>query len=548
VEIGTEIITLSAIDFDAGNIISYRVAGGNEDNCFSLDATSGVISVTCDLSDIRVSERELNVTATDGTHFADVVRVIIKLVNHKVTSSPPGRLLVEDSGSFDCRDTGVARRLTDVLAASDKNNAPGRMDHEDIAMMPSRYGENIHAPEFINFPINVQVNESQPLGTTLLRVRARDRDLGYNGKLIFGISFGDNDSVFRLDPDSGELKVIGYLDREREIEYLLNITVYDQGKPQKSTSKLLPVTVVDVNDNPPKFKNPLASFKVTENAHNGTAIFRVNATDADEGENAHIVYSLVTDTQDFKVDPVTGILYVASPLDRERQELYELIVRATDCGGDRHDPAALHADSIVRVVVDDVNDNAPNFALQTYSVKAREDVPLGSLVAILSASDPDMGSGGEVRYTITGEIEGDNWFGVDPLTGTVRLLCSLDFEDRQVHSLTVRARDNGTPSFSSEVTLIVEVVDVNENLHAPVFDDFVTAASVAENQPVGTLVTKVKATDADPPGDDSRVGYSIKSGDGLGYFSIDIEGMYIFLKHLLITTKNDSLKSIFFFF
>lgn len=522
--IGTEIITLSAIDFDAGNIISYRIVSGNEDGCFSLDTTSGVISVTCDLSDVAVEDRELNVTATDGTHFADVVRVAVKLMN-KRTSSPPGRILADDSGTFDCKDTGVAKKLTDILAESERSNSIEKGEREEFAMMPSRYGENVHSPEFVNFPSSIQVNESIGIGETLLRIKATDRDRGYNGKLIFGISSGDIDSVFRLDPNSGEIKVIGYLDRERETQYLLNITVYDQGKPQKSNSKLLPITVLDVNDNAPKFKVPLASFRVTENAHNKTDIFRVNATDLDEGENAHVEYHLLTDTDEFRVDPATGILYVSAPLDREKQELYELVVRAIDCAGTPGSINALFSDAIIRVIVDDVNDNTPAFSLPSYSVKAREDIPEGSVIAVISASDPDLGSGGDIRYVLIPETEDDDTFEIDELTGTIRIVKPLDFEDRQVHSLIVRAEDRGTPPLSSEVTLLVEVVDVNENLNPPVFHDFVVAASVHENQPVGTFVIKVKAIDDDPAdSDDSRVGYSIKSGDGLGYFSIDNEG------------------------
>lgn len=71
---------------------------------------------------------------------------------------------------------------------------------------------------------------------------------------------------------------------------------------------MLPITVLDVNDNAPKFEKSLASFRVTENALNGTAIFRANATDLDEGDNAKVTYSLDTDTQDFAVDKTTGIL------------------------------------------------------------------------------------------------------------------------------------------------------------------------------------------------------------------------------------------------
>lgn len=527
VSIGTEVITLSAIDFDAGSIISYRLISGNEDGCFALDSTSGVLSVTCDLADVKVSEREVNVTATDGTHFSDVVRVMVRLVNGKKNLGSPDRVLADGIGSFQCRDTGVARRLTEVLAAAEKNNMPGRSgQQEEFAMMPSRYGENVHTPEFIDFPIEIRVNESVPLGTSLAKMRARDRDLGYNGKLVFGISDGDHDSVFRLDPDTGELKVIGFLDRERESEYLLNVSVYDLGRPQKSSSRFLPITVLDVNDNAPKFEKAVASFRVTENARNGTEIFRANATDADLGENARVRYSLVTDTEDFAVNPVTGVLTVASGLDRERQEVYELKIRATDGGGGKYsDVPPLYSEALVRVTIDDENDNAPAFALPSHTVKVREDIPVGSVVAIVSATDPDVGQGGEIRYLLVGGGDGgDGIFSVDRLSGAIRTAEPLDFEERQVHSLTVRAHDRGSPSLSTETNVIVEVVDVNENLHAPVFGDFVVSATVLENQPVGTLVTTVHATDADPRGDDSRVSYSIRGGDGIGLFSIDNEG------------------------
>ena len=90
--------------------------------------------------------------------------------------------------------------------------------------------------------------------------------------------------------------------------------------------------------------------------------------------------------------------------------------------------------------------------------------------------------------------------------------------------MTVRATDRGSPPLWSEATLTVHLVDVNENTHAPAFADLVQAASVKENMPPGTLVTTVKASDADAPGDDSRVTYSIRGGDGQGYFSIDEKG------------------------
>ncbi|XP_053598514.1 fat-like cadherin-related tumor suppressor homolog isoform X2 [Microplitis demolitor] len=522
IPIGSEILTISAIDLDAGNIINYRIESTDDDSCFSLDSVSGVLSCICDLTDINAAEMHVNVTATDGTHFADINVIRVQLVNTKRNLGSQGKILDNETGAFKCHDTGVARRLTDAIEQAEKNNQPSH-SHDRHTLTPRRYGGNVHAPEFIDFPTEIKVNESVKLGTTLVRILAKDRDLDYNGKLVFGITNGDRDSVFSINQETGDLNVIGHLDRERENEYFLNISVYDLGKPQKSASKMLPIVVLDVNDNVPKFEKPLASFKISENALNGTNVFRANATDADLGENARITYSLVTETKDFRVDPVSGVLSVYGKLDRERQEIYELKIRASDNGGSGEVPP-LYSDALVRVTVDDINDNPPTFPLPSYSVKVREDIPVWSVVAIVEATDPDEGPGGEIEYSLSDTMDSEGYFKVDQLSGTVRTTRTLDFEQRQVHTITIVAKDRGEPSLSSETMLIIEVVDVNENLHAPVFDDYIVATSVAENQPVGTLVTTVRAKDVDPAGPDSRIGYSIRGGDGMGLFTIDDEG------------------------
>lgn len=175
--IGTEILTLSAIDFDADNFISYRLVSGNEDGCFNIDATSGTISVGCDLNDVRVEQRFINVTATDGHHFADVMPIEIHLLNTSkntaayggggggdmsksyATSNANSRYNTGSTGSFQCKETGVARRHAEMLALAESNNMVGSgtdtSNSEELPMMPIRYGENVHAPEFIDFPNEV---------------------------------------------------------------------------------------------------------------------------------------------------------------------------------------------------------------------------------------------------------------------------------------------------------------------------------------------------------------------------------------------------------
>ncbi len=347
------------------------------------------------------------------------------------------------------------------------------------------------------------------------QVPAHDRDLGFNGALLYVISEGDVDSAFDLDMHSGRLTIGTFLDREATAEYLLNITVYDQGKPRKSDSRLLRVIVEDCNDNPPIFEKSSFSFFFLENTTPNTTVVTLKATDADEGVSGKVVYSLDTPTEDFEIDSHSGLLVTSGQLDRERKEFYDLRIRASD--SDPLDP--LSSVATVRVRIVDVNDVAPKFSSTQYVVKAREDLPVGAVVGSVNAHDPDLYQGGKIRFSLDGSKD----FAIDDLTGCVRVASRLDYETRQLYNLTVRATDEGSPPLYSTSFFIVEVADVNENLHAPRFDTFFMSAAVPENKAPGAHVTKVEARDGDK-GDDGRVTYSVHGGDGLGTFDIDDEG------------------------
>ena len=159
--------------------------------------------------------------------------------------------------------------------------------------------------------------------------------------------------------------------------------------------------------------------------------------------------------------------------------------------------------------------------LHQKSVKVREDLPEGTIIMWLEAHDPDLGQSSQVRYSLLDHGEGN--FDVDKLSGAVRIIQQLDFEKKQVYNLTVRAKDKGKPiSLSSTCYVEVEVIDVNENLHPPVFPSFVEKGAVKENAPLGSSVMKVSARDEDM-GRDGEIHYSIRDGSGVGVFRIDEE-------------------------
>lgn len=443
--LGTEIFTLSAVDFDAGNIISYRVIHGNNDRCFNLDTVSGVITLICDLQDMEVNERVLNVTATDGLHFADSMALRLQLVQPSGTAS---NSLWAD---LNCKNTDVAEKLKKLITQATESNIRNE-DNANLFRTPS-FATNIHSPIIVNPPKEIRIPENSDIGSVILKLSAEDNDPGYDGFVVYAITGGNYESVFRMDVNTGELKISGLLDRERRAKYSLNLTAYDLGVPQRFTSHVLAVTILDENDNAPKFDKIAYSFFLPESVTNNTSVYQLKAEDPDQGRYGSITYSLSTDTKDFALDPVSGQLSVSNQLDYEAIDVYELRVVATDGGGKT-------AQTYVMVQVADVNDCPPRFSQSpAIPIRVQEDLPVGSLVTLINARDSDSVL---LRYSIVNE-EG-SIFTIDEDSGAVYLAEPLDYETQPIYNISVRATDDGLPPLSTSTFLIIEVsVQLSEN-------------------------------------------------------------------------------------
>ncbi|KAF2369114.1 Cadherin [Trinorchestia longiramus] len=502
--LGTEIFTLSAIDFDVGNIISYRILSGNDDRCFDLDSSKGTITLMCDLLDMNGNERFLNVTATDGQNFADSMNLRLQLIHSRsTTSSTPW-------ADLKCSETFVTKTLASLMAESSKNNEPQK--YVSKAAPVPLFSTNHHAPTLNNPPKEMRVPENSEIGTIILTLEANDVDSGYDGYLAFAISDGNHQSVFRIDVSSGNLIIAGELDREQTDKYTLNMTACDLGAPQKCSSHQLSVIIVDENDNAPKFDKVAYSFFLPESVANGTNVHQLQAVDPDSGRFGIITYSLITDTKDFWMNPSTGLLSVSGSLDYETIEEYELRVVATDGGG-------LSTQAYIMIQVADVNDCAPQFFnTKDLTEKVAEDAPLGSLVALVYAYDSDSSN---LKYFIE---EGSTSFSIDENSGAVRVAELLDYEAHPIHNISIRATDDGLRPLSTVTTVTIEVLDVNENMHAPMFGRNVVEVAVPESLPPHSLVLSVPAVDKDLNLLDAKVTYSITGTQGRGLFYIDQQG------------------------
>uniref|UniRef100_F6UD14 FAT atypical cadherin 2 n=1 Tax=Monodelphis domestica TaxID=13616 RepID=F6UD14_MONDO len=502
--VGETVVTLSAIDMDELLNLRYKIVSGNELEYFDLNHFSGVVSLKRSFKGLPPGQRYfLEITASDGDNYALPTSLNVTVV---ASGSPV---------HVQCEETGVLKHLTETIIHSVGSQIQEPSSEEFTFL--STYHINHYSPQFEDhFPQSIDILEGVPVNTTLAYLAASDLDTGFNGKLVYVLAGGNEESRFNVELETGLLKVAAPLDHETTSFYILNVTVYDLGTPQKSTWKHLAVNVGDENDNTPRFPPGGYQVEIREDIEVGTTIAQMKAEDADSDDNGRVCYTLLSPTDKFSVHALTGEVVVTGSLDRESQPQYVLKVEARDQAKVGHQ---LFSITNLVVTLSDVNDNTPQCIPELSQVKVPEDLPLGTVLTFLEAFDPDLGPGGEVKYTLVDNAQGT--FGLDPLTGALSLERELDFEKRTWYNLSLWASDGGKPmARGASCHVQVTVLDVNENLHPPRFASFVYQGQVEENSLPGTLVMSVTAQDADF-GQDGVIQYFLRDGTDLDTFSID---------------------------
>ena len=510
--IGSIITKVRAVDLDHGDKIHYRLEESDLRDCWTLDGTSGTLSLSCKLrerySQVRKKSLVINITATDGRYVSDKVIITLAVIDKE-----------KEVVDLNHNNARVACEETDILKKEMANQANAKQNNEaeeTFALFPPRYGYNTHAPEFpSNFPEVIDIMEDSEIGTSIFTVGAKDHDRGNNGRIVYAISSGDVDSVFSINTYNGLLSLWAPLDRERTNQYILNISVYDLGVPHRQSSRNVTINILDVNDNAPEFSQLSNSLHLPENTRNGTSVAQLYAKDDDLDSNGIVTYELVTQSKNFILDPRTGILYITGTLDREEQEEYDLRVRAWDNA--EEDRKFAMARVLVNIL--DINDCIPHFgAGRQLKVAIPEDYPIGAVVTTVQAFDRDLGAGGKISYSVLSGAE--KAFRIDSTTGIIRITSKLNFRERQLYNISVQAEDGGYPILSNIATVLIQISKVDENSSPPRLPTRVTRATVLENQPPGTLVYTLKAYDPDG----GIMNYDIVGGSGYGIFTVNRKG------------------------
>ncbi|KAF1384723.1 hypothetical protein PFLUV_G00123130 [Perca fluviatilis] len=354
---------------------------------------------------------------------------------------------------------------------------------------------NDNSPTFEINEMKFKISESAISGAKFVLERAVDLDVGINGVQNYELKPTDNFALKLHNNADGnknvEMLLQKPLDRENQEQISLVLTAVDGGEPQMSGTMLIVITVLDANDNAPVFTQPTYKATVTENSPKGTVVATVTASDADQGSNGEITYSITNTLENvrkvFEVNKENGEVSLIGNIDFEKSRHFQINVLASD-DGSLTDSCKLIVD------VQDVNDNKPEINIMSKSSVISEDAKLNTVVTMINIEDKDTGENGNVKCFISENIP----FILKSSTNNFYSLVTDSELDREISSqynITVSCSDEGVPSLSSSVTLTLQISDVNDN--APVFERSSYEAYIVENNTPSLSIFTVKARDAD---------------------------------------------------
>ncbi|XP_071547487.1 cadherin-23 isoform X5 [Panulirus ornatus] len=396
---------------------------------------------------------------------------------------------------------------------------------------------NDHAPQFDRPLYRKAIPEDTPPGTSVTQVFAQDQDGStVNRKVVFRIQHGAQDK-FVMEAETGVISVAqgALLDPDRTepraTTYILEVIALDGGigNAQLQARTVVNITILDVNNKPPIFIDP-GTVRVFENEDIGFYVHQVEAVDLDA--RPRLRYSLDADNSEarneegaivkpseydyvgaFEISQVEGVIRTVRQLDREQVEVIRLGLICEDIEAATGKQTAT---ATFTVIVEDTNDNDPQFRKSFYRRSVAENAKKGTTIVTVVADDVDRNR--TITYSLQGPSEILSLVNLDRETGEIVVADRVDREVFSWLNFTVRAIDSGVPPRSSLVDVVVQVIDENDN--NPVFVNPPSNLTIREDAPPGTQVAVVKAVDPDSD-DYGLVTYLLDRKSSHGNFKID---------------------------
>ncbi|XP_029298094.1 protocadherin gamma-A11-like [Cottoperca gobio] len=452
-------------------------------------STSGAINITVIVSDINdnspvCDKQKYTVTIKENANAGTFLLTVNASdsdegMNGEVEYSLRSKLRGFSSETFDLNSrTGKLtvkggldyeeKQVYEIKVLAADKGAVSLSTHCNVVIRVEDVNDN--QPEIEITSLSSRIPEDAPPGTVVALMGVTDLDSGVNGQVVCSVP-GHLPFDLKPSPDGQSYSLVtnDYLDKETMHMYIITITAKDLGSPALSSTMVIQVDVLDVNDNRPVFTESPYTFYLPENNKAGMSIFSVSAADADGGEHAAVTYSLnrksqaPTVTSFLNINEADGTISALKSFDFETLKKFQFQVVASDSG-----TPSLSSNVTVNVFILDQNDNAPVILYPVSSngsAEGVEEIPrnvnAGHLVTKVRAYDADIGYNGWLLFSLQ-EVSDHSLFALDRYTGRIRTLRSFTETDEAEHKLLILVKDNGNVSLSATATVLVKVVEPKE--------------------------------------------------------------------------------------
>ena len=391
--VGSSVLKVYANDADVGKNakITYSInrRQSDRDSLFDIDPQNGLLSVNKILSYDRQSVHEIVVVAKDGGEVPQETSAFITVrltasnslrspsaTVHKTSTSLPKLKVKYLEGNQVSEFVSVGQPFATLVGINGLNIDPEdkfdivqggdifaiiqdgsqvqmatrkKLDYESqssyqvtIEVTKANSGEvseetinidvtdgNEHEPKFEKEEYKVSLSESLLIGSSILSVKATDKDNGHSGQISYSLRYSDTSSSsfsdwFSIDEDTGIITTQSKLDCELESNPHVIIVASDHGQPVKTSTATFSASISDVNDHHPIFSQTFYDLELSEDTVKGKCFLTLQASDEDCGENAIVTYNLKEHTDFFDVDEDSGDVCVIKELDYEKQKTHSL--------------------------------------------------------------------------------------------------------------------------------------------------------------------------------------------------------------------------------
>lgn len=435
--------------------------------------------------------------------------------------------------------------------------SPSKQSILDVHITVTDVNDNF--PGFSQNVYNVSIYNDYDQKKPVVVLTATDLDLGKNGEIIYEFSSQTSQlaqSHFEIKEKTGQIFLHKKFESGQKTTYKLYVKATDKGNLPLSSLAMVLVNVINQQNNIPKievnyvFTSTDNLTKISEDIEVGSFIAYVKVTDHDVGQNGDIHCDL--HHEKFQLQRLGSKKYkviIKNQLDRETEDHHDIVINCQDKGS-----PPLHSEKKFSIQVMDVNDVQPQFPKETFKFRLYENkkskIPVGSI----NATDPDLGSGGKLTYSLITHSKHFLPFQITDY-GFISTTTSLDHELQDIYKFQVMVKDNGIPSLNNTVNIIVEVRDENDNAPYFTFPSINPFTMDVVYYPHHTNnITVLKASDIDSR-ENAFLRYEITAGNekqlftlnpytGLLFFSQIVSQEDVGYYKLVITVKDSGIPTL----